>query len=672
MFLFSLFVLSINQHHHYQCHHYHLLLVLSLQCFYFLSGTKPYGCQIKGVTELTNQTSFTCKDCKIKHSERVYITVEITNGAGLSITQASNGMTMDATPPLISDIIDGDDPTGKDIETALLHWNISFTWQGAEDSQSGLGPSKCKWTIVDGDDSEVFSETLAGPYKFGVKQTISAEQLYSFIPFNSSRLYYNVIECTNGARMKKKVRSNGFRVVSEWPVPGNVRDGSVIGKDLDYLTSTKDVQANWDAFKADSRDPVSSYAWAIGSQPGQQNIMKFRDVGLTLHDSVTLAPDEPDLDVLVPGLQYYITVTGTSVSGLSSSKSSNGFTVDTTPPTKSDVNVTFAVSDNFNGIVEMHIYWSGVLDAESDIKESKYCVGTIPSSCVTNEISVGTETKAVLSSFKPVSMAGYYATVLVTNKAGLTTTMTSRKFTIDTSPPSRGPVLDGLDRDVDFMNTTNTMSARWTGFTDRDTSVENCAWTLIEQSASSDGSYFGNDTTIFVQAVQHSGEATRDGLTLKPGSRYINKIACTNRDGFSVSSLSDGVIIDLTPPVSNIVIDGLDFSNVINYTSDTSHVSAAWKSFTDSESGIMRYRWSLGTSPGKDDIVSFREVGMQRFGKADNVSLVPGGPYYVTVKGTNKAGLSSQGWSDGFIVDLSPPELKVIVKSFYFLNSAEK
>ncbi|KAK3722794.1 hypothetical protein QZH41_007481 [Actinostola sp. cb2023] len=531
-------------------------------------GSKPYGCQIKGVTDISNQTTFTCKDCKINPGEQVYITVQVSNSAGLSTTMTSNGMLMDASPPVMSNVIDGDDVSDKDVDTALLHWNISVSWQGAEDRQSGI--VKCKWQIVDDQDKEIFSFDIAGPYKLGSRQLVSANRSYSSVPFNSSRLYYNVIECTNGARIKAKARYDGFRVVSIWPIPGIVRDGLTIGTDLDYLRSTKDVGTNWDAFKADSRDSVNNYAWSVGTKAGHQDVMKFKTAGLTLQDMVTLAPNEPDLNVLVPGNKYYITVKGTSVSGLSSTQSSNGFIVDTTPPIKSHVKVTFFIADFSNRKIDLRIDWPGVSDNESGILDSELCVGTTPGSCMTNKVSAGAATTAVLPSFTPVSLASYFVMVLVTNKAGLTTTMTSDKISIDTSPPTRGQVIDGIARDVNFMKITDNMSIQWSGFEDKDTSVNNCTWRLIEQSASSDGSYFGNDTVVFEEPVRSKGKATRGGLALKPGSRYVNQITCANRDGFTATSTSSGVVIDLTPPISNTVIDGSDFSHDIDFTSETS------------------------------------------------------------------------------------------------------
>ena len=42
---------------------------------------------------------------------------------------------------------------------------------------------------------------------------------------------------------------------------------------------------------------------------------------------------------------------------------------------------------------------------------------------------------------------------------------------------------------------------------------------------------------------------------------------------------------------------------------------------------------------------------------AGNLTLAHGVRYYITVEATNGAGMTSHGWSDGFLVDTSPPEL---------------
>ena len=113
---------------------------------------------------------------------------------------------------------------------------------------------------------------------------------------------------------------------------GAVRDGLIPGTDIAYSTSAKVVAANWDVFAANRKDPVVNYAWAVGTAAGLDNVLAFTDIGLVTEIQTTLAPDEPDLEVLKQGTQYFVTVRAFSLSGLGNVGSSNGFYVDTTAP----------------------------------------------------------------------------------------------------------------------------------------------------------------------------------------------------------------------------------------------------------------------------------------------------------------------------------------------------
>ena len=95
-------------------------------------GTKPLGCQIKPMTSIGRNLSFTCPDCIIQEGMRLYVTVQVTNGAGLSETRHSDGMLLDVSPPLMGDVHDGSHETGMDYNVVLEEWNIFYdlVWGG--------------------------------------------------------------------------------------------------------------------------------------------------------------------------------------------------------------------------------------------------------------------------------------------------------------------------------------------------------------------------------------------------------------------------------------------------------------------------------------------------------------------------------------------------------------
>ena len=272
-------------------------------------------------------------------------------------------------------------------------------------------------------------------------------------------------------------------------------------------------------------------------------------------------------------------------------------------------------------------------------------------------IPAGLSTSGIIGPFMPQIRAGYYVTVFVVNRAGLTSVMSSEKLIFDMKPPSLGVVIDGIGQDIDFTNSTSTLTIQWKGFKDEESGISGCSWALIEQTASDNSSSFGNDTVVLRKAVDSSGNFTEGNLSLVPGARYISQVTCTNGDGFSSTSSSDGVIVDLTPPNSGLVHDGSSLHFDIQFQFSTTTVAAIWEPFRDHESGIVSYRWGLGTTPDSVDVIDFKDVGMITSAMAENLTLTHGERYYITVEATNGAGMTSHGWSDGFIVDTSAPKL---------------
>ena len=627
----------------------------------FCVGTKPLGCQIKPMTSIGRNVSFTCPDCIIQEEMRLYVTVQVTNGAGLSETRHSDGMLLDVSPPLMSDVHDGSHETGMDYNVVLGEWNISMTWFGVEDDESGI--RSCKWTIESNNGSIFYRDDISNNSIYEERNIFSLNQTYQNLLVITNATYFNVLTCINRAGLQSTERSNGFQVRTIWPIPAVVRDGLTQGKDSAYLTSSKIVSANWDPFFDDESDPVVDYELAVGTLTDKESILDFTSVGLRKIVEIDLVPGIPDLEVLETGVTYYTTIKATSLCGLSSMKRSNGFIVDSNPPMQTELLVSHKVIDQIARTVEISVSWNGVRDSESGISNSEYCLGTTPGSCQRDSIPAGLSTFGTIGPFRPYSWVHYYVIVAVTNGAGLITVMSSRKLFFDTTPPSKGIVIDGIGRDIDYMNYTSSLSIQWKGIDDQESGIANCSWTVIQQSASDKKTAFENDTVVLTQPVESKGSLTRENLSLIPGARYVSKIACSNKDGFISTSFSDGVVVDVTSPSAVLVRDGSSLSTDVEYQSSTTVVEAIWSPFEDHESGISEYRWGLGTMPDDVSIVKFTSTGKDTTGRARNVTLSHGVRYYVTVEATNGAGMTSHGWSSGFTVDVTPPEITEVNKA---------
>jgi hypothetical protein len=112
--------------------------------------------------------------------------------------------------------------------------------------------------------------------------------------------------------------------------------------------------------------------------------------------------------------------------------------------------------------------------------------------------------------------------------------------------------------------------------------------------------------------------------------------------------------MDTTPPGQVLVNDGT--GQDIDSSPHTNMISANWGSALDEESGITRYWYRIGTSPGGGEILDWIDNGRVRSFSTSrtNLALVRGEKYYVTVKAVNGVGLYTESISDGFTVNTIP------------------
>lgn len=155
----------------------------------------------------------------------------------------------------------------------------------------------------------------------------------------------------------------------------------------------------------------------------------------------------------------------------------------------------------------------------------------------------------------------------------------------------------------------------------------------------------------------------------QPSVYYITIEAIT-ASGRHITSSSNGVTIDTTPPevVSPIEHFDVSFSTVIptRFQGNNNTISARWL-FRDLQSGIVEYLWAIGTRPFSTDVQSFESVGIATEAVNSNLSSVlqPNTTYYVTVVAINGAGVSSNATSGGITyvaTELNRTELETLVR----------
>ncbi|XP_067663316.1 uncharacterized protein [Haliotis asinina] len=175
---------------------------------------------------------------------------------------------------------------------------------------------------------------------------------------------------------------------------------------------------------------------------------------------------------------------------------------------------------------------------------------------------------------------------------------------------------------------------------------------------------------VFVSTVQggHSIHASGDltstsytatGLRLRPNTVYYCSVLAYNEAGLVSWAYSDGVQVDVKPPVTGTVKDGVDIHDM-DYQSSTSEVSASWYGFSDTDSTIVKYFWCVGTSKDTTDcsVMDWLDTGLHTFSRRSMLSpIVNGTRIWNKVYAVDGVGYTSDvAVSDGVVVDASPPE----------------
>ncbi|XP_035696852.1 uncharacterized protein LOC118430249 [Branchiostoma floridae] len=234
----------------------------------------------------------------------------------------------------------------------------------------------------------------------------------------------------------------------------------------------------------------------------------------------------------------------------------------------------------------------------------------------------------------------------------------SNGITVDLTPPLPGQVWINR-RDRDFQTSVSELYVFWDSFVDVEEHGMSSHHSGIQKYELAIGS---SPSGVDIQDFRDQGVtnmAAVHNLHLQQGHTYYATIRATDYVGFSVTSVSQGVTIDVTAPMvtdAKIDVGG-------RYHLSTSSVTARWDGvFLDPESGISHYEWSVGSGPGHADIMPFTRTESEEAvsDPALDLQLQEGHAYYVSVKAYNGAGLSVIAVSWPTVVESSPPEPGVV------------
>ncbi|KAJ3167201.1 hypothetical protein HDU88_002539 [Geranomyces variabilis] len=446
-----------------------------------------------------------------------------------------------------------------------------------------------------------------------------------------------------------------------------VIDGYTSGSGIVYLTSANSLQLTWSGFvKSSWPDPSSSgiayFTWRLGSYPGGSDFYP------------ATAVDGSQLSALVSGMtlasgsNVYATVTAFDYHGLSASATSVPISVALQPPASNLGITALSASSNAYGTYDVTLTFDPFVDYSSGLRstvwviESAYGLEDVLSSTFTDTSSSASATSLAL---KPGQT--YQCRVTATSNAGLQSVLLG-KITPD-KPIVIQYLIDGLDPKNQFLYVTslNTYSFSWeiTG------SVSSLSVAVGTEPGLQDvqgWTSVSSASTSFSLSVL--SEIT-EGFCL-----YGSLFAQDSGSSTKLVQSTGGTCIDTSPPISGTVVYGRCPHVHQRWTADTNLLTASWRDFSDSVSGIAQYLWCIDSGPSTTSncsVVDWTDAAVDSEVLAVPLSggaLADGRTYFVKVKAVNGAGLATVTSSPPWTVDKSPATGGTVSTSFPSVDAA--
>ncbi|MEW6006635.1 MAG: fibronectin type III domain-containing protein, partial [bacterium] len=287
----------------------------------------------------------------------------------------------------------------------------------------------------------------------------------------------------------------------------------------------------------------------------------------------------------------------------------------------------------------LYALWDASSDSASGIK-GYLCQVFKGTESIIGWIEVGTNTSSLISSSYS-NNSTYSIKVKVEDNAGwIGEERESNLCLVDlVKPKDIAYVNDGLRDDATF---TSSLSANWGSSSDNESGLKTY-WYGVGTSLT--GFEILDWTPILTTSIDL-------GTQFPHNTTYYFKVRAEDNAGwFSNITYSNGALLDLTPPlgIDKVLDDGY-------FTNGTQSLNFSFSPSSDPESGILFYEYAIGTMAKGTNVRGFTEMETNTEFIAEDLSLLDGIKYYISVRPVN--GALTKGFmtsSDGIIVDISRP-----------------
>ncbi|XP_022100316.1 uncharacterized protein LOC110984425 [Acanthaster planci] len=594
----------------------------------------------------------------------LYVTqVKAKNQAKLVASHETSGIMVDPSPPVMRYIYGGNlDGEAEEIFSGYLYQNSRSTIQAswlAADGQSGI---KNYWVTVG-----------TAPCDSLDPSTCSDEAFTE----GCRPVYYVCVKSENGAgAFSDVICSSPIRVVDK-DQAGYVTDGPSILQDIDAQKEKTTVTIWFDEFES-SLHGISHYEWAVGTTPGGEDIQPLTSAGIVPGNDKDIrglagrGKAQSPLP-LQHGVTYYSTLRAITNGDNVLEATSNGFTVDITPPEivitglgQYDARVNLSLDGGVNlyqsNTDSVDAMWD-VQDGESDVTATYFYMGQYPGSDNVYPIT-STDRSYIPSALvrpAPIGIPNILS-VQAVNSVGSRRTVHSTGLTVDNTPPSGGQVQCPA-----FIHADSILLCSWTGFLDAESGIDHYSFLVGTAQGLSDAYQSG---TLPGYLTRYS---VRD-MNLAHNQVYYATVEAFNAINQSTMAFSAPIKIDDTPPSYGLVVE-LPGIHTFNFSDPMSlpeldctnqeecllldgeclesltQLQILWQPFTDGDTQITKYEVALGTTPGGSQVKPFYEVSKDQTSELiTNIDLSDIRKVYATVRGYNEAGLTSTAVSNGIFV----------------------
>jgi hypothetical protein len=241
--------------------------------------------------------------------------------------------------------------------------------------------------------------------------------------------------------------------------------------------------------------------------------------------------------------------------------------------------------------------------------------------------------------------------VRATDAVGHVSTISiSNGIVVDIFDPISGLVYDGLTEDADWTSSDSTLEISWSGFIDDVSGIA-----LYEYAIGT------TPGTVNVIAWTENGVDTNvvvSNLDLIHDGTYYASVRATDAVGHvSPISVSNGIVVDIFDPTVGVPNDGGSVD--LDYQGPSDTLGIFWSGNDTRE--ISFYEYSVGTSPGDTNVISWTDNGSETQVTIADFSLTHESVYYANIRAYDMAGnLSTVESSDGIMADLHPPTVGLV------------